>query len=57
MTVEEAAALLDMATPSLYRYKRAYPDFPKPLMQGGRAWYSRTELEAWRAKYMIVDPD
>lgn len=57
VTVEQAAEILDMAVPSFYRYRRQYEaDFPKPLMEGGRAWYSRAELEAWRDKYMSVDP-
>lgn len=52
VTVEEAAAFLDMGVASLYRYRREFKDFPKPLMHGGRSWYRRAELEAWRSRYM-----
>lgn len=52
VTVEKAAEMLDMGIASFYRYRRQYEDFPQPMMQGGRAWYNRAELESWRAKYM-----
>jgi|GEM_PF-5873014 len=53
VTVDEAAALLEMGPATFYRYRAQYADFPKPLMQGGRAWYSRAQLEAWKARYMV----
>lgn len=57
VTVEEVMQILDMSQATLYRYRRESKDFPKPMMQGGRAWYSRAEIEAWKAKYMIVESE
>lgn len=52
ISAAEAMAFLDMSNGTFYKYKRESHDFPKPLMDGGKAWYNRTELEAWRRNHM-----
>ncbi|MDB4894405.1 MAG: hypothetical protein JWN15_667 [Firmicutes bacterium] len=52
ISTEEAMRFLDMSLRTFYKYKREYKDFPASLMQGGRAWYKRADLETWKRNHM-----
>jgi predicted DNA-binding transcriptional regulator AlpA len=52
ISTADAMAFLDMSLRTFYKYKRESPDFPQQLMEGGKAWYKRADLETWKGKHM-----
>ena len=53
LTVPQVLTLLGCSEVWFYRLKKRYDDFPEPMKLAGyrKAYWRRSELEAWRARH------